>query len=126
MDDDKIAALREKYGERNVNEKGQWTGGEGRKLNSPYMVLPHEFGGERGAFEEALKAENYKKEVKQALKETKSPAVKVAKSIGGGGGLSPVKGMTSNPNFDMKKGGTVRSSASKRADGCCVRGKTRA
>ncbi len=26
----------------------------------------------------------------------------------------------------MKKGGTVKSSASKRADGCCIRGKTRA
>lgn len=27
---------------------------------------------------------------------------------------------------DYKKGGAVKSSASKRADGCCVRGKTRA
>jgi len=27
---------------------------------------------------------------------------------------------------DYKKGGTVKSSASKRADGCCIRGKTRA
>ena len=26
----------------------------------------------------------------------------------------------------MKKGGTVKSSASKRADGCCIRGKTKA
>ena len=43
----------------------------------------------------------------------------------GGGGLAPVKGITGNPNFDMKKGGKVKS-ASNRADGCAVRGKTRA
>jgi hypothetical protein len=46
--------------------------------------------------------------------------------MGGAGGPSPVKGMASNPNFEMKKGGTVRSSASKRADGCAVKGFTRA
>jgi len=29
-------------------------------------------------------------------------------------------------DLDFKKGGSVKSSASKRADGCCVRGKTKA
>ena len=44
------------------------------------------------------------------------------KPSGGGGGLPKLnRDMSKN----MKKGGTV-SSASKRADGCCIRGKTRA
>jgi hypothetical protein len=36
------------------------------------------------------------------------------------------KSKTPKPSDMMKKGGTVKSSASKRADGCCIRGKTRA
>ena len=44
---------------------------------------------------------------------------------GGGGGLHGVKSLTGNLNFDMKKGGKVKS-ASTRADGCAIRGKTRA
>jgi hypothetical protein len=41
---------------------------------------------------------------------------------GGGGGIPKInRDITKN----MKKGGKV-SSASKRADGCCIRGKTRA
>jgi len=44
-------------------------------------------------------------------------------SGGGGGGGIPKVG-PKRP-LDMKKGGAV-SSASKRADGCCIRGKTRA
>jgi hypothetical protein len=46
--------------------------------------------------------------------------------MGGAGKISGIKGGASNPNFEMKKGGTVRSSASKRADGCAVKGFTRA
>jgi hypothetical protein len=47
-------------------------------------------------------------------------------SSGGGGkaGANPVKTGSLSP-FNMKKGGKV-SSASKRADGCAIRGKTRA
>ena len=33
---------------------------------------------------------------------------------------------TKDNRMGMKKGGAVKSSASKRADGCCIRGKTRA
>ena len=44
---------------------------------------------------------------------------------GGGGGLHGVKSLTGNLNFDMKQGGKVKS-ASARADGCAIRGKTRA
>jgi len=43
--------------------------------------------------------------------------------MGGAGGPSPVKGMTSNPNFEMKKGGKVSKCP---YDGVAERGKTRA
>ena len=46
-------------------------------------------------------------------------------SGGAGAGLHGVKSLTGNLNFDMKKGGAVKS-ASARADGCAIRGKTRA
>ena len=39
---------------------------------------------------------------------------------------NPSGGMLRGTPTGMKKGGSVKSSASKRADGCCVRGKTRA
>lgn len=45
------------------------------------------------------------------------------KSSGGGGGAGIPKVGPKKP-MDMKAGGKV-SSASKRADGCCVKGKTR-
>jgi hypothetical protein len=41
----------------------------------------------------------------------------------GFGNIQPVKAQQSP--MGMKKGGSVKSSASKRADGCCVKGKTR-
>jgi hypothetical protein len=45
-------------------------------------------------------------------------------------GQRAVKGMEEDRMDQMgtayKKGGRVKSSASKRADGCCIRGKTRA
>jgi len=47
-----------------------------------------------------------------------------ARGGGGGGGMGIPKVGPKRP-LDMKKGGKV-SSASKRADGCAVRGKTRA
>ena len=46
-----------------------------------------------------------------------------SKGGGGGGGGVPKAGL--KRPYDMKKGGKV-SSASKRADGCAIRGKTRA
>ena len=52
---------------------------------------------------------------------------KEARTSGGGGkaGANPMKTGTLSP-FNMEKGGAVRSSASKRADGCAVKGFTRA
>jgi hypothetical protein len=43
---------------------------------------------------------------------------------GGGGGASGIPKTGKKP-YDFKKGGAVKS-ASARADGCCIRGKTRA
>ena len=46
---------------------------------------------------------------------------------GGGGGMSPadIEKVPGKRPLKMAKGGTVKSSASKRADGCAQRGKTR-
>ena len=46
-------------------------------------------------------------------------------SSGGGGGGAGIPKVGPKRPLDMKKGGKV-SSASKRADGCAIRGKTRA
>lgn len=54
------------------------------------------------------------------MKELTAPK---SKGGGGGGGFSPKSGLNKKPEY--KSGGKV-SSASKRADGCAVRGKTRA
>ena len=47
---------------------------------------------------------------------------------GGGGGMNPadIEKVPGKRPLKMKKGGVVRSSASKRADGIAIRGKTRA
>jgi hypothetical protein len=45
---------------------------------------------------------------------------------GGGGGGVPSDKMDKMKKMNYKSGGTVKSSASKRADGCAIRGKTRA
>jgi len=68
---------------------------------------------------EAVKKANTKAEEHEAAKNARRAAK------GGGSGSIHVKGAATNPNFDMKKGGKVKS-ASQRADGCCIRGKTRA
>jgi hypothetical protein len=47
-------------------------------------------------------------------------------SGGGGGGGIPSDKMDKMKKMNYKSGGTVKSSASKRADGCAIRGKTRA
>lgn len=50
----------------------------------------------------------------------------LAKPKGGGGGGIPSDKMDKMKKMNYKAGGTVKSSASKRADGCAIRGKTRA
>jgi hypothetical protein len=50
----------------------------------------------------------------------------LAKPKGGGGGGIPSDKMDKMKKMNYKSGGTVKSSASKRADGCAIRGKTRA
>ena len=45
---------------------------------------------------------------------------------GAGGGGMPSDKMDKMKKMNYKSGGTVKSSASKRADGCAIRGKTRA
>jgi hypothetical protein len=50
----------------------------------------------------------------------------LAKPKGGGGGGVPSDKMDKMKKMNYKAGGTVKSSASKRADGCAIRGKTRA
>ena len=50
----------------------------------------------------------------------------LAKPKGGGGGGVPSDKMDKMKKMNYKSGGTVKSSASKRADGCAIRGKTRA
>ena len=46
---------------------------------------------------------------------------------GGGGGMSPadIEKVPGKRPLKFKKGGAVKSSASKRADGCAVKGKTK-
>jgi hypothetical protein len=62
---------------------------------------------------------------KNTTSQDKSRTRTTAKSgASGGSGANPMKTGTLSP-FNMKKGGSV-SSASKRADGCAVRGKTKA
>ena len=48
------------------------------------------------------------------------------KGGGGGGGGIPSDKMDKMKKMNYKSGGKVKSSASKRADGCAIRGKTRA
>ena len=45
----------------------------------------------------------------------------------GGGGMNPtdIEKVPGKRQLKMKSGGSVKSSASKRADGCAIRGKTR-
>jgi hypothetical protein len=56
----------------------------------------------------------------------KMKEITAPKSKGGGGGGMPSDKMDKMKKMNYKSGGTVKSSASKRADGCCIRGKTRA
>jgi hypothetical protein len=80
-----------------------------RGLANPAEVINEALGGET--------REESKKRREEAKKETPAPVKKAnGGMVPGQGGAAPMP---------MKKGGKV-SSASKRADGCCIRGKTRA
>jgi len=68
--------------------------------------------------EAAKKAESYQRSML-------SPSGNAIKSSGGGGGGGGIPKAGLKKPLDMKKGGKV-SSASKRADGIAIRGKTRA
>jgi hypothetical protein len=62
---------------------------------------------------------------KRAVKDQDAKAARSSSKGGGGGGGAGIPKVGPKKPTDMKKGGKV-SSASKRADGCAIRGKTRA
>lgn len=67
----------------------------------------------------------YRYYVKPAETSTKGMGSSMGGGGGGGGGAMPdIDKLGKNP-LNMEKGGSVKSSASKRADGCAMRGKTR-
>ena len=70
-----------------------------------------------------------KNSISDAELQIRNNAARMPSKGGGAGGAGVIPGIkgggTKSPNFEMKKGGKV-SSASARADGCCIRGKTRA
>lgn len=64
---------------------------------------------------------------KTAEKTAKAAATRAAnKTRRSEEGFSPAEALKARKKAGMKYGGTVKSSASKRADGCAIRGKTRA
>jgi hypothetical protein len=103
-------------------------GDEVKVTQLPYMGKPptppeNEFSEMNRAFDEQRAKARLEKD---SLAPYEKRSRGLSKSGGGGGGaLHGVKSLTGNLNFDMKKGGKVKS-ASERADGCCIRGKTRA
>jgi hypothetical protein len=69
------------------------------------------------------------KKVDRKINDTLDPVRKVMVKAAGKeepGILSKYSGLTKFVPEGKKKGGMIKSSASSRADGCCVRGKTRA
>ena len=83
------------------------------------------YGRDRTAKEVAMKNANDKAGYKEAEAENKREKAMSRTSGGGGGGGMPSDKMDKMKKMNYKSGGKV-SSASKRADGCCIRGKTRA
>jgi hypothetical protein len=79
----------------------------------------------KAKYEASQMAEQHRAEKTSANEYKKYPA-SIRPAGGGGGGSSGAAELKSitNPRA-MKKGGKVKS-ASSRADGCCIRGKTRA
>ena len=90
----------------------------------------HNIGPEVKGYQHMIAAEAEEKALRQkAIEELTNKKgtnlnKEAARGGGGGGGMGIPKVGPKRP-LDMKKGGKV-SSASKRADGCAVRGKTRA
>ena len=75
--------------------------------------------------EDSYKDPNRAEMEKRALKEQDAKEARKAARSGGGGGGAGIPKVGPKKPTDMRKGGKV-SSASKRADGCAIRGKTRA
>jgi len=80
------------------------------------------------AYEKMDKSLGVSKETSPELQKSFAEKLsKVSKPIvsGGGGGGAGIPKVGPKKPMDMKKGGMVKSSASSRADGCCVKGKTK-
>jgi hypothetical protein len=90
---------------------------------------------EKNAKEEARKAAreeaiaNAKTTVKDGVKVTEYPYIPPEKALTANaaprGDFVPYAPYRQGADFNFKKGGVVKSSASKRADGCAVKGKTK-
>ena len=111
------------------------TGGDG---NEKYNPKPKRGPGEFDKALEKEKAERARAELNKMAEETRAkkdaerPRTYTERlqdmgrlPSGGGGGGAGIPKVGPKKPMDMKKGGKV-SSASKRADGCAVRGKTKA
>ena len=109
------------------------TGGDGQEK---YPAKPKHGPGQFDADLEKAKSDRAKAEVHKIAEETRAkneaerPRTYAERlqdmgrlPKGGGGGASGIPKTGKKP-YDFKKGGKV-SSASKRADGCCIRGKTK-
>lgn len=82
------------------------------------------YGRDRTAREAAVKDANDRAGYKEAEAENKKEKA-ASRTRGGGGGGLPLDKMDKMKKMNYKAGGKVKS-ASSRADGCCIRGKTRA
>ena len=83
--------------------------------------------GERRELEKLLKSEDtIKKENLSIIDRLKKAIGRGRGSVGGGGGMFPdTERVPGKKQLKMKKGGMVKSSASKRADGIAKKGKTK-
>ena len=83
--------------------------------------------GERRELEKLLKSEDtIKKENLSIIDRLKKAIGRGRGSVGGGGGMFPdTERVPGKKQLKMKKGGMVKSSASKRADGVAKKGKTK-
>ena len=83
------------------------------------------------AIEKAANEQKSGSEARKDASEAREKFLRRAGNIGrgsaGGGGMNPtdIEKVPGKRQLKMKSGGSVKSSASKRADGCAVRGKTR-
>ena len=83
--------------------------------------------GERRELEKLLKSEDTIKKENLSITDRLKKAIGGGRgSVGGGGGMFPdTERVPGKKQLKMKKGGMVKSSASKRADGIVKKGKTR-